>query len=122
MKKFFTAFFVFLGVIFFLILVALGFIYVTDTFGVRSLLTRSATAPAASETSKGSVDKNPLLSAPQEKTLEAIGVDPAALPSKITPEMLACFDAKLGTARTLEIKNGSAPTPTDYFKAQECVR
>ena len=123
MKKFFTIFFVCLGVIFFLILIALGYIYVSDTFGIRSLLTHGG-APSLSAVSAGGVvvDKNPLLSAPQEKTLEAIGVDPAKLPSRITPEMTACFNTKLGSARTLEIKNGSAPTPADYFAAQECLR
>ncbi len=65
-------------------------------------------------------DKNPLLSPAQEKTLESYGINPASLPSTITPEMETCFVSKLGSTRVAEIKNGSAPTASDYFAAKSC--
>ena len=117
MRKILTAFFVSLGVIFFIILFGLGYVYFSDAFGVRSLLSGASTSNKTTE----SVDKNPLLNATQEKTLEAIGVDPTKLPTAITPEMLACFNIELGTTRTEEIKNGSTPTATDYLKAKSCL-
>ncbi len=123
MKAFLNAFFVFLGVIFFLILIVLGYLFVSDTFGVRTFLANTAIDPSKSTgTTGGTTDKNPLLSASQEKALQAIGVDPAKLPSTITPAMVACFEIKLGKERTLQIKNGDSPTPIDFLKAQSCLQ
>ena len=75
---------------------------------------------SSKDASNVSTDRNPLLSETQEELLQKIGVDPAKLPSKITPEMIACFETKLGKERTAEIQNGASPTATDYFKAQSC--
>lgn len=66
-------------------------------------------------------DSNPALSAEQETALRSSGVDPASLPSEITPEMEVCFEEKLGAERYAEIKAGSEPTVTDFFKAQSCL-
>lgn len=119
MKKFIKWFFLVLGVIFFLILIAVGYIFITDTFGIRTLLTGNS----SSVTDGGSqTDKNPLLSESQEQVLEKIGVDPAKLPTTITPEMAACFETKLGKERTDEIVNGDSPTAEDYLKAQSCIK
>ena len=63
------------------------------------------------------VDKNPLLTEDQEAQLELLGVDPAKLPSEITPLMEKCFAEKLGQARTNEIIQGSSPTLADFLKA-----
>lgn len=119
MKKIIIGFFLVLGVIFFVLLLALGYVYVTNMFGIRALFSNGSSADIVE---KGSVntDKNPLLSPAQEKTLEAIGVDPSALPQTITPQMIACFNEKLGTARTMEIKNGGTPTPAEYIAVKVC--
>jgi len=119
MKKVLNAFFVFLGVVFFLILIAVGYIFVTDTFGIKSILTNNYSA-SPQDSAQG--DKNPLLSETQEQALEKIGVDTAKLPSKITPEMAVCFEEKLGKERTDEIVGGDSPTATDYIKAQDCIK
>jgi hypothetical protein len=66
-------------------------------------------------------DKNPLLNADQEKTLESLGVDPAALPTTITPQMQKCFIEKLGQARVAEIMKTGQPTAADYFAARACL-
>jgi len=122
MKKFLNGFFVVLGVVFFLVLIALAYIYFTNTFGIKSLLKGNPDSSSTPENvSTDSSDKNPLIPDAQEKALEDIGIDTSTLPTEITPEMLACFDAKLGTARTEEIKNGSPLTAGDYAKAGNCI-
>jgi len=66
-------------------------------------------------------DKNPLLSAEQEKKLEELGVDVEALPKEITPGMSACFIEKLGEERTNEIVAGDTPGPLEIIKTRECL-
>lgn len=66
-------------------------------------------------------DKHPLLTPSQEATLEKIGVDPAKLPTSITPAMEACFVEKLGADRVNEIKAGGSPSAIDLFKAKSCL-
>lgn len=120
MKKILNIFFVTLGVIFFCILILIGYVYATNMYGIKALLNSDVVQQG--KTNNGEVvDKNPLIPQAQEKALEAIGIDPLKLPTKITPEMSACFDQKLGTSRTLEIKNGSTPTATEFIKVQGCL-
>ena len=75
----------------------------------------------STETPSSQVDKNPALSEKQEKTLETFGIDPASVPSSITPEQESCFIKILGQARVNEIKAGDSPTATEYFKAKGCI-
>lgn len=67
------------------------------------------------------VDKNPLLSADQERALENIGVNVESLPQELTPAMQDCFVKKLGENRTKEIINGSTPSVVDFLKAKDCL-
>lgn len=119
MKKFFTIFFITLGVIFTILLLLVAYIFATDTWGIKSMLFGSAntTVPAGTV----STDSNPLLSDDQEQTLRNIGVDPAALPGEITEEQLRCFENILGTDRVNEIKTGATPTAAEFFKARSCI-
>jgi hypothetical protein len=123
MKKFLQTFFIILGVIFFILILAGTYLYVVDPFGIKPFIKglSSQTAPASKQTGTNTVDKNPLLTPAQEQTLEKIGIDPATLPTKITPAMEACFYNKLGDKRTNEIKNGATPTAADYFAARSCI-
>lgn len=89
-------------------------------YGIKTLFSSDAIQQSKAD-DKQQADKNPLIPQSQEKALEAIGIDPSKLPTKITPEMSACFDQKLGTSRTLEIKNGSTPTATEFIKVQSCL-
>lgn len=66
-------------------------------------------------------DKNPLLNADQEKTLESLGVDVGKLPKEITPSMEACFIEKLGASRAAELVGGATPSAMDLFKAGSCI-
>jgi hypothetical protein len=123
MKKFLQIFFIILGVIFFILILAGTYLYVVDPFGIKPFIKglSNQTVPVSKQTGTNVVDKNPLLTPTQEQTLEKIGIDPATLPTKITPAMEACFYNKLGDKRTNEIKNGATPTAADYFAARSCI-
>lgn len=118
MKKLLNVFFVTLGVIFSIIILFGLYLYITDPLNLKPLIfdTESNTVPAGEQT-----DTHPLLSASQEKALETFGIDPATVPSEITPEQEACFIDALGADRVAEIKAGDSPTATEYFKAKDCI-
>lgn len=135
MKKFFTVFFVVLGVLFLLQLIALAYFFIADPLNLKPLLFRD-TAPAvptapASENGEEAVTDTSVapvqseseapttLSPAQSASLETVGVSPEAL--SFTPEQQACFEAKLGTARVAEIKAGAVPTFAEFTMARECI-
>jgi len=126
MKKFLNIFFVILGIIFFIQIIVLAYLWFADPFGVRPFIDMlTADTPAAMESvtsTSGVVDKNPALSSQQEAALESIGVNPANLPTTITPEMETCFAKKLGTTRVAEIKAGDTPTAAEVFTTRECYQ
>ena len=67
------------------------------------------------------LDKNPLLTPDQEKSLENLGVNVSKLPAEITPTMQTCFVEKLGAERAAELVAGATPSPTDLLKAGGCI-
>jgi hypothetical protein len=122
MKKFFNIFFVTLGVIFFILIVIGTYLFITDPLDLRSALTVSdSNSVSAVDDGSTQIDKNPMLNAPQEKALETFGIDPAVVPTDITPEQESCFEGKLGQDRVGEIKAGDVPTVAEYFKARDCI-
>lgn len=118
MKKFFNIFFVTLGVIFSIIILIGIFFVITDPFNLKPLIFGGESAGSATG---GGGDSNPNLNESQEKALESFGINPADVPSEITPEQEACFVERLGQARVDEIKAGDSPSATDYFKAKDCI-
>lgn len=52
----------------------------------------------------------------QQELLDKYGVDA----NNITPEMVACAEAKLGAARIEEIKNGATPSFTESIQLYAC--
>jgi hypothetical protein len=125
MKSFFTIFFVVLGVIFLLLIIAVTIFLIIDPFGLRQAFVSQSGAGGyeTSTLSGGDVaeDRNPALSPAQEQALKSFGIDPAQIPSEITPEQEACFVARLGAARVEEIKAGAMPTAAEFFKARDCI-
>lgn len=113
MKNFLNIFFVTLGVIFFIIILVGVFLYAMDSLNLFG--------DDASQASDDSGGGHPLLSESQEKALETFGIDPASVPSEITPEQEACFESKLGEERVAEIKAGDSPTMSEYLKAKDCI-
>jgi hypothetical protein len=118
MKKFLTYFFVTLGVIFFILMCAGAYLWFADPYGVRPLI--DALRGAETSITPSPTDKNPALSPVQEAALEQVGIDPAAVPTTITPAQEACATEILGAARTAEIKAGDAPTLTEIAQARQC--
>ena len=115
--KVLNIFFVALGVVFLILIIAGGLFYAFDPLGLRASFTGGPTNPSAESESE---DQNPALSPAQESALETFGIDPSSVPSEFTAEQEACAEEKLGKARVDEIKAGDAPTATDYFKAKGC--
>ncbi len=122
MKRVINFFFVTLGVIFFLIILTGTAFLIIDPYEIRPVLSSLMNKDSNTATSTNSeiVDKNPALSPTQESALEKIGVDPAKVPTSISSEQEACFEAKLGKDRVAAIKAGDSPTMTDYIKAKDC--
>jgi hypothetical protein len=118
MKTFLTYFFVTLGVTFFILLCAAAYLWFADPYGVRPLI--DAMRGAETTIVPSPVDKNPALSPVQEAALEQVGIDPAAVPTSITPAQEACATEVLGAARVAEIKAGDAPTLPEIAQAREC--
>lgn len=81
----------------------------------------AGTVEAAPEKSVTEDDKNPLLSAEQEKQLESYGVNVEQLPSRITPGMEACFTEILGKERVDQIIKGDSPSVIEFLKARDCL-
>lgn len=66
-------------------------------------------------------DKHPYLNAEQEELAESFGVDPATLPTEITPELENCVTETVGQDRINEIINGSEPTTSEILKSLDCL-
>ncbi len=54
----------------------------------------------------------------QRKMLEAMGVDPNNV--KITPEVIACAETRVGKERMVEIQNGATPSIIEGGKLFAC--
>lgn len=134
MKKFFEIFFIVLGVIFFILIISGIYLYVVDPFEIKPIIKSLTSSEEAEKISDNTaldgikktqenvvIDKNPMLTPTQEAALEKVGIDPANIPTTITPEMEKCFLEKLGEKRVVEIKSGSEPTMTDLFQARSCL-
>lgn len=120
MKKLLIALIIILVVV--LILLVAGGFYAYYT--LKPFLTSSTSSSSDQTTTTQNItpgDKHPLLSPSQEATLEKIGIDPAKLPTTITPAMESCFIEKLGVDRVNEIKAGASPNPLDFFSAKSCL-
>ncbi len=105
------------GVIFIIvILIGFGFFLANGNGGKGQFSMPNVSGTKSAETA----DANPMLSAEQESALRAFGMDPASLPTSITPEMEACFTSALGASRVAEIKGGASPSASEFFKAKSC--
>jgi hypothetical protein len=133
MWKILRAFFVFLGVIFFFILIALGYLFLADPYNLKPIFMPTSSSDVVSTTSSENITttsttsdnqnaKASLLSPAQESALNNIGVNPNSLPTSITPSQETCFVGILGQARVDEIKAGAIPSAPEFFKAMVCLK
>ncbi len=133
MNKFFTYFFVTLGVIFSLILLFVVYFFIVDPFNIRPFIfggekintkqdvNVEKNTNTNTSTSTGTTSSKPFLTDDQKKTLAGFGVDPASLPSSITPTQEACFKTKLGPSRFAEISAGASPSIAEFLNAKSCL-
>ena len=102
------------------VVVVIAYLAITKPFGIKIQNIPNAIIKSQSGETKTS-SNNPLLTPEQETTLENLGVDASMLPTSISPELLSCFSAALGSERVKEIESGSSLTMTDYFKVESCI-
>ncbi len=126
-------FFYILGVIFFVMLLAGTYFYISDAYGIRTFVSlMTNTQPTSIDViqkpgTNGAVttapiqkDANPYLSESQEAALENVGINPAPLPTSVSDTQKTCLINAVGEARANEIKAGALPTPMEILKAKSC--
>lgn len=128
MKKILNIFFVLLGVIFFVILLLLGYLYFTTNLfqfvtggGYEEADSTEMIDTSTSTTAGSAEEKDTLLSSSQAEALEIIGIDPTIVPAKFTDKQIECFEKLLGTERVAEIKAGSSPTIAEALVGKGCL-
>lgn len=137
MKKALTIFFVTLGIIFFLLLLAGAYLYVVDPLNLKPLLfganppagqsvdtqtpTSTADGAASSESAAQPSETGSAISSEQQAALETVGINPDLLPSEISPEQEACFTTILGAERVAQIQAGDVPTMSEFYQARSCL-
>lgn len=127
MKKILNLFFVVLGVIFLIIILAGTYFYITDPLNLKPIIfgtdnpNSDLEVKVETKAEVAPLNKNPGLNEAQEKALESVGVDPVNVPTQFTPEQISCFESILGVERVAEIKSGATPTAMEYFKAKDCI-
>ncbi len=129
--KILRTFFVILGILFLFIILSVVYLYQTDFYGIKTIINSEKNINDSGENNKvlddakASVSQNKntetVLSSEQEKRLIEAGIDPDAVPSKITPEMKDCFIEKIGEDRVREIESGSNPSTIEMIKAGSCL-
>ena len=73
--KILNGIFVTLGIVFLILIIIAVYFFVADPFEIKPLLKMMKLPAITSEASSPATDKNPLLTAEQEKVLESFGVD-----------------------------------------------
>jgi len=119
--KILNSFFVFLGIIFFIILIALSYLWVADPFNIKPLFLTEGGGINREFADGVNTDNNPLLSESQESMLRSAGINPASLPSEITPELEACAVDKIGEVRVKEIVVGATPSASEILRFKGCL-
>lgn len=84
-----------------------------------STVTRTSTESGTAQGDAATVDTANLTEG-QRSMLGALGIDADTV--TITPEMVACAEASLGTARIEEIKNGATPNVIEGGKLMACYK
>jgi hypothetical protein len=125
MKKALNIFFVVLGVIFFIILLVIAGLFIFNSASSETDTPASfqgaVTLMTGGEVPSDGIDSNPALNESQETALETVGIDPASLPTSISPKQEACFIELIGLDRVEEIKAGDTPTVTEIFRGRGCL-
>ena len=130
MKKILTRFFVTLGIVFFVSILGGVYFFITDPYNLKPLIFGTGQKKTPVENVDTSVETETpstpgaggfQLSDTQRRALESFGIDPATVPTSISAEQEACFNAVLGTSRVAEIKAGDSPSALEFVKAKSCI-
>jgi len=125
MKAFLNQVFVALGVIFFLLLLVLAYILVTDSYGVRTMVFGSDASTMSPNGNNGEEVATSgggfALSEAQKQALINAGIDPSIVPSSISAAQESCFVGVFGEARVAEIRNGAVPNALEFVRAKSCI-
>ncbi|MCI0479918.1 hypothetical protein L0Y59_05215 [Candidatus Uhrbacteria bacterium] len=113
LKKFFIALGVMFAALILLVIGAIVALVLVKPYGID--------ITAAFKADKGVPYDHPMLSPEQEQTLQNLGVDPAVLPTSITPEQTQCAVEVLGQARASEILGGATPSVTEILFLKKCL-
>lgn len=98
-----------------------GFIQAATELGTAAPQQTADTSGTVSSSQSGGTTINTSgLSDSQRQMLNAMGIDADNI--TITPEMVACAEAKLGAARIEEIKNGATPSFSEGATLMACYR
>ena len=122
--KILNGFFVFLGVVFFIIILALTYLWFADPLGIKPMFIDGSgdnTITRQELEENRDVDAHPLLDSSQESLLRLAGINPATLPTEITPELQACVLGIVGEERAREIADGATPTFSEVIKGKACL-
>ena len=131
-SQFVSTFFVTLGIIFIVVLALLAYFVIADPLELRPLIFGESEsrieepAPRESELSGTVVSREEnatefTLSASQRDALSGYGIDPASIPTVISPLQVLCFEEKLGVVRVGEIRNGAVPSTFEFFEMKTCL-
>lgn len=91
--------------------------FTDDTEEVSQENNGSVTASVPAE---GMTIDTSALSDTQRKMLETMGVDTENL--VLTPDMVACAEAEIGSVRLMEIKDGASPSMSESASLMGCYR
>ena len=115
-KKFFMIIGIVVTILIILVILLIGILALIKPYGIDVI----QVVPAMLDSSPTSSYDHPNLTTQQESILESAGINPADVPTEITPAQLQCSSEALGVQRANEIAGGSTPTLTDVFKAKHC--
>ena len=114
MKTIINYFFVTLGVIFFILILAVLYVWYSDMWSIRTYATfmqsRTQSAPATDDGGR----------AEQQQALEAAGLDMGMFDT-LTAEQETCFVDRLGAERVAEISAGAMPTMGEIAAGSDCL-
>lgn len=104
-----------------LVMILLGYLFIKNPFGLGDLVKNQIFNTNGEVEVIDSNYDHPLLSEEQEQRLIDSGIDPAKIPTEITPEMESCVTSKISEQRTQEIIDGAEPTLLEIGKILPCL-
>lgn len=108
------------------VLSGVAYLYFADPFGVNVFIFPSKNTQLENSV-KSNINTNTnnnqeiILSPAQKDALDKIGVDPAVIPTNITPAVGDCFVEKIGQQRYDQILAGAVPTAIELLKIKPCL-